>query len=321
VSKRIAYNVGGNEQVKYHTETISLMRNLKSNPNPINYRLVYEAVVGDNPILTNTIYAMAQSNDQLTDIAAIRLSQKFLTSHENDEEHNYINFHIQVIDAFEYLLEKLNEQQELIKDLTKHPDDLRFYISRLTRSNNILLKKTKSTKTDMVALRAKMVGSKEAIYTDLLTQLKNELHMKHVLPEILKRTSTNKILVALYDIDHFDLFNITHGHYLGDSLLRSCAKLFDESLTGDHKGFAWRSGPDEFISIIISDDVDIQLSVFEELHSKLNRLQFTDKGIDDIHCSMSVIESSSDFEETVNRLYRALDVIKNTAGKAIHVNR
>jgi diguanylate cyclase (GGDEF)-like protein len=123
------------------------------------------------------------------------------------------------------------------------------------------------------------------------------------------------------DIDHFDLFNITHGHYLGDSLLRSCAKLFDESLTGDHKGFAWRSGPDEFISIIISDDVDIQLSVFEELHSKLNRLQFTDKGIDDIHCSMSVIESSSDFEETVNRLYRALDVIKNTAGKAIHVNR
>jgi diguanylate cyclase (GGDEF)-like protein len=145
--------------------------------------------------------------------------------------------------------------------------------------------------------------------------------MKHVLPEILKRTSTNKILVALYDIDHFDLFNITHGHYLGDSLLRSCAKLFDESLTGDHKGFAWRSGPDEFISIIISDDVDIQLSVFEELHSKLNRLQFTDKGIDDIHCSMSVIESSSDFEETVNRLYRALDVIKNTAGKAIHVNR
>jgi diguanylate cyclase len=321
VSKRIAYNVGGNEQVKYHTETISLMRNLKSNPNPINYRLVYEAVVGDNPILTNTIYAMAQSNDQLTDIAAIRLSQKFLTSHENDEEHNYINFHIQVIDAFEYLLEKLNEQQELIKDLTKHPDDLRFYISRLTRSNNILLKKTKSTKTDMVALRAKMVGSKEAIYTDLLTQLQNELHMKHVLPEILKRTSTNKILVALYDIDHFDLFNITHGHYLGDSLLRSCAKLFDESLTGDHKGFAWRSGPDEFISIIISDDVDIQLSVFEELHSKLNRLQFTDKGIDDIHCSMSVIESSSDFEETVNRLYRALDVIKNTAGKAIHVNR
>jgi diguanylate cyclase (GGDEF)-like protein len=321
VSKRIAYNVGGNEQVKYHTETISLMRNLKSNPNPINYRLVYEAVVGDNPILTNTIYAMAQSNDQLTDIAAIRLSQKFLTSHENDEEHNYINFHIQVIDAFEYLLEKLNEQQELIKDLTKHPDDLRFYISRLTRSNNILLKKAKSTKTDMVALRAKMVGSKEAIYTDLLTQLKNELHMKHVLPEILKRTSTNKILVALYDIDHFDLFNITHGHYLGDSLLRSCAKLFDESLTGDHKGFAWRSGPDEFISIIISDDVDIQLSVFEELHSKLNRLQFTDKGIDDIHCSMSVIESSSDFEETVNRLYRALDVIKNTAGKAIHVNR
>ena len=321
MSKRIAYNVGGNEQVKYHTETISLMRNLKSNPNPINYRLVYEAVVGDNPILTNTIYAMAQSNDQLTDIAAIRLSQKFLTSHENDEEHNYINFHIQVIDAFEYLLEKLNEQQELIKDLTKHPDDLRFYISRLTRSNNILLKKAKSTKTDMVALRAKMVGSKEAIYTDLLTQLKNELHMKHVLPEILKRTSTNKILVALYDIDHFDLFNITHGHYLGDSLLRSCAKLFDESLTGDHKGFAWRSGPDEFISIIISDDVDIQLSVFEELHSKLNRLQFTDKGIDDIHCSMSVIESSSDFEETVNRLYRALDVIKNTAGKAIHVNR
>jgi diguanylate cyclase (GGDEF)-like protein len=321
VSKRIAYNVGGNEQVKYHTETISLMRNLKSNPNPINYRLVYEAVVGDNPILTNTIYAMAQSNDQLTDIAAIRLSQKFLTSHENDEEHNYINFHIQVIDAFEYLLEKLNEQQELIKDLTKHPDDLRFYISRLTRSNNILLKKAKSTKTDMVALRAKMVGSKEAIYTDLLTQLKNELHMKHVLPEILKRTSTNKILVALYDIDHFDLFNITHGHYLGDSLLRSCAKLFDESLTGDHKGFAWRSGPDEFISIIISGDVDIQLSVFEELHSKLNRLQFTDKGIDDIHCSMSVIESSSDFEETVNRLYRALDVIKNTAGKAIHVNR
>ena len=321
MSKRIAYNVGGNEQVKYHTETISLMRNLKSNPNPINYRLVYEAVVGDNPILTNTIYAMAQSNDQLTDIAAIRLSQKFLTSHENDEEHNYINFHIQVIDAFEYLLEKLNEQQELIKDLTKHPDDLRFYISRLTRSNNILLKKAKSTKTDMVALRAKMVGSKEAIYTDLLTQLKNELHMKHVLPEILKRTSTNKILVALYDIDHFDLFNITHGHYLGDSLLRSCAKLFDESLTGDHKGFAWRSGPDEFISIIISGDVDIQLSVFEELHSKLNRLQFTDKGIDDIHCSMSVIESSSDFEETVNRLYRALDVIKNTAGKAIHVNR
>jgi diguanylate cyclase (GGDEF)-like protein len=321
VTKRISYNVGSGEQVRIHTETIALMKSLKANPNPINYRLVYEAVIGDNTILSNVVYGMVQSKEQLTDIAAIRLSQKYLTSHENEEEHNYINFHIQVIEAFEYLLDKLNEQQGLIKDLSKYPDDVRFYISKLTRSNNILLKKTKSTKTDMVALRAKMVGSKEAVYTDLVTQLKNELHMKHVLPEVLKRNSSNKLLIALYDIDHFDLFNVSHGHYLADSLLRSCAKLFDEIFKGERKGFTWRSGPDEFVSIIISDDVEEQLAIFEELYNKINRLQFSDKGVGDIHCSMSIIEASADFEESINRAYRALDVVKNTAGKALHVKR
>lgn len=318
MSKRLAYTQSQSEQSLLHDRTMHRLKVLKANLNPINYRLIYESNIGDKPKLVNAIDDLVQSDNSLTDMTAIRLTQQHITAHEIEEEQSHIAFHQQVVYAFEEISKRLDEQSELIKELSKSPEDLRFYLSKLTRSNALLSKKTKSTLTNVMALRAKSISDKEVTYTDLVTGLKNELHMQQMLPELIRQKGDKKALLALFDIDNFDLFNQINGHHLADSLLRSAAKYFD-AFRQNGKGFSWRIGADEFLIVIVTDKADESVALLKAVHDKMNRLQFKEKNIADIRMSMSVIESSDDFIESINRVYRALEVIKNTAGVAIHV--
>lgn len=104
--------------------------------------------------------------------------------------------------------------------------------------------------TGYTAIRRDITDRKiveELLITDALTGLYNRRHFNHMIEVELKRAKTEKIEFAfiIMDIDNFKKYNDNYGHQLGDSALKSVAKIFQNSLSCN-RGYPFRLGGEEF---------------------------------------------------------------------------
>lgn len=75
------------------------------------------------------------------------------------------------------------------------------------------------------------------------------------------------VCVALADVDHFKQVNDTHGHALGDQVLRRLVDLMNEELPED--GFCARYGGEEFALVLPGLDPDDAVRVCEEARERV----------------------------------------------------
>lgn len=92
----------------------------------------------------------------------------------------------------------------------------------------------------------------EASIHDKLTGLHNRRYLETALPREIARSSREKrsLAILMLDVDHFKVFNDTHGHEAGDAVLRSLGLVLRESCRlGDT---ACRFGGEEF-TVLLTD--------------------------------------------------------------------
>ena len=107
----------------------------------------------------------------------------------------------------------------------------------------------------------------EATRRDPLTDTPNHGSLVTALAAAVEtaRTAREPIAIALLDIDNFRLLNDTHGHPAGDQAILTLAELLGvEFPTGAILG---RYGPDEFLVIEPSVDVQVLEQAIERLRS------------------------------------------------------
>jgi|GEM_PF-3083988 diguanylate cyclase (GGDEF) domain len=107
--------------------------------------------------------------------------------------------------------------------------------------------------------------------TDQLTRLMNRQACLQVLAAELERANRyqRSLAVALIDIDHFKRVNDTHGHAVGDEVLRHVAELLRASIRAvDTLG---RYGGEEFLLVMPETDVDGGLTSTEHLRRLVGR--------------------------------------------------
>ncbi len=87
----------------------------------------------------------------------------------------------------------------------------------------------------------------ELSITDALTSLYNRRHFNHMIEVELQRAKSDNLHLAfvVMDIDNFKKYNDNYGHQMGDSVLKSVAKIFQSSLSCN-RGYAFRLGGEEF---------------------------------------------------------------------------
>jgi diguanylate cyclase (GGDEF)-like protein/PAS domain S-box-containing protein len=97
--------------------------------------------------------------------------------------------------------------------------------------------------------------------SDALTGLPNRRALDDQLPRDMARSlrAESPLCLAIIDIDHFKLYNDTHGHLAGDAVLRDCASAWDAALRGEDT--ILRFGGEEFLVVLPNcgplDAVDI----------------------------------------------------------------
>src|SRR3546814_5016660 len=122
-------------------------------------------------------------------------------------------------------------------------------VSELIRFTGAMVVRTRGTERalgeavwEARSLREKHQSAREEARSDLLTKLPNRRAFEAEYGAL--AWEDHPVCLALCDIDHFKSINDSHGHAVGDRVLRAVARTFEETCR-DH--MVARLGGEEFI--------------------------------------------------------------------------
>lgn len=112
--------------------------------------------------------------------------------------------------------------------------------------------------------------------TDPLTGVYNRRHLMDQLPREIERAARygRQLSVVMCDVDHFKKINDTHGHHIGDEVL----KWFVANLHKTMRGADWvaRYGGEEFVIVLPETNVSCGAVAAEHLRAQIAADPFND---------------------------------------------
>jgi two-component system cell cycle response regulator len=153
---------------------------------------------------------------------------------------------------------KLNQALEMgVNDYLTRPVDKNELVARVRTQ---LRKKRYADR-----LRHNVQLSLEMAITDQLTGLHNRRYMSRHLDTLIEsaKKSTKPIAFLILDIDYFKAVNDSHGHDMGDEVLREFASRISANVRGID--LACRYGGEEFVVVMPDTEMELACSVAERL--------------------------------------------------------
>jgi diguanylate cyclase (GGDEF)-like protein len=111
---------------------------------------------------------------------------------------------------------------------------------------------------------------------DALTGLYNRAWLNDMLPKLIAgaQRAGSPLSLVMIDLDHFKLFNDTHGHLAGDDALRAAAGVINAALRPTD--FAVRYGGEEMLVILPDASEKLATMVAERLCERLRHVVIFD---------------------------------------------
>lgn len=160
---------------------------------------------------------------------------------------------------------------------------------------------------------------RELAHTDPLTGLHTRRHWEQAVGAMLAQPDDHgSATLLLMDLDIFKVINDTHGHTVGDDVLRSVGAIVMRH--SGRTGLAGRLGGDE-IALVLPIDAAAASAVAEHLRAEVEALQFPQAS--ELRCTMSIGIAPRSAETTTCRswveaadhaLYRAKHGGRNRVG-------
>lgn len=145
-------------------------------------------------------------------------------------------------------------------------------------ANRQLEQQLQKTNLELDELREQLETARHEASTDALTGLANRKAFDNALQEhsAVANDSRRELCLIMADIDRFKHFNDSHGHLIGDKLLRFVANILKDSLKG--QDLVARFGGEEFAILLPNTPLRGALAVAESLRARVQsqRLRRTD---------------------------------------------
>lgn len=176
-------------------------------------------------------------------------------------------------------------------------------------------------------LRSDLQESVELAVIDSLTGLYNRRYLSGHLEQTMEKAgSTRKpISLLILDIDYFKVVNDTHGHQVGDEILKEFAKRVTSNVR--NIDLPARYGGEEFVVVMPDTDSSFASVVAERLRSKIADVPFKadiPAGSLSVTVSIGVASVNGDVISVDALLKRADDALyhaKNTGRNRVVLNR
>ena len=160
---------------------------------------------------------------------------------------------------------------------------------------------------------------------DAMTGMFNKSTFVHLYGDYIRSApAAASYALAVIDIDRFKSINDTHGHLVGDDVLRAFASIFNEYFSDTERGIPGRFGGDEFVLLLKSVTGEDEIRKLRDILMERLRARTAEKLGFEITCSVGVaiaarpgIPFSRLFLTADQELYR----VKKLGGDTLGITR
>jgi Amt family ammonium transporter len=193
-------------------------------------------------------------------INLLRVRKKHEVLGLNTSEHNAKLPWVETIESIVNIMKTGNIQKKVYEERDTE-------IGIVARFFNILLRILREK-------NAKLTNSNRSLekkaYFDALTGIYNRRGFEE---KIKDKTLTFNYTVAMLDIDKFKLINDTHGHDVGDIVLKELASLISKKIRQQDIFARW--GGEEFVLLLQTPDLVIAEKITDKLRADIEKAEFT----------------------------------------------
>ena len=327
---------------RYLKEAIPLMAKYRVSPNPINYALWYAYSAKTCPALNKSLEATVATYGTCPEKIAEELFVEHMAqpAENNGQDLSLVQAALQtmIVDLGSQAGNAAKVTQDynvVLKESLKALDDddatqpLESIIKTLAEntdavysSNEQFQRQISNAQSEIQKLKVELEANRHAASIDPLTGLFNRRYFDQKFAEFDNDNQCETLSLFMVDIDHFKQFNDTHGHLLGDQVLKYVAKLLQQECPSPL--LAVRFGGEEFAVLCPALEQQQAAEQAEQLRQKLAKVCFTHKKsgqrIEPITASFGVAQQQpgESAEELLDRADTALYQAKKAGRNQVH---
>ncbi len=272
---------------------VSLLATHSIPPSPLNFRIGYDYVSGSNEALIAALDELVAQPEQVSSKNLWALYRKFFVQDERALEMmrrelrrvilsiqgefqrsgGNLSSYATTLGRFAQLLDTSMPAQQMEVEVERVIRDTRA----AEKAQRQLESQVSVLLTEVETLRKELLHIREESLTDCLTGIPNRKAFEATLEQTIHNARENKsrFCILLADIDHFKQFNDTHGHLVGDKVLRFVAATLKRALKGSDT--VARFGGEEFAIILPETDLVGGISVAEQIRKAVSGGKLVDK--------------------------------------------
>jgi len=266
--------------------TLPLMAQQLAGLHPVSFTLWYEHVAGVNPELSQVLAARLEARRPLTDDEAYELHARHIIARDmRTLEHLQQRLRGLLEEASQITAQASDQTGQFERSLeqTQHRlqagvtlENVHAVVSELLSESQRMHVITQAV-IEKLDLRAQEVGelrnalerAQTEALLDPLTGLKNRRAFERAVAQLVLEGPGGLAGAALLliDIDHFKQVNDTHGHLLGDKVLRAVAQVLQSNIKG--RDIVARIGGEEFGVLLLQATPEGALAVADQIRSAI----------------------------------------------------
>jgi len=250
---------------------------------PDNFKVWYAFVADRNPELSAEINGILAGGAKFTEQVNAELSERYFRPAPDTNELKAVSQNIEqaigrlighvsaasqgateygaALDTFSGAL----TDTATVADLLALVATVRDQTATMTAANLQLERRLASSASEITRLREDLDQLRREATRDHLTGLANRKLLDVALREAVASAGDGPLTLLMIDIDHFKSFNDTHGHQLGDQVLKLVARSLTECV--EAKDTAARFGGEEFVVVLPATPLAAGLAVAENIRS------------------------------------------------------
>ncbi len=303
--------------------------------NPVNYSVWYEYASGRNSNLRAAIDRAMEDNITVSNDICRQLYTRYIIK-EREKVISLVRRELKGIltdiigttqTTRQYFYQSGNKLHSIgnamIPDLSKNEmkeliRQIKFEVQNLELSSGSFRDQLEQATNEIKQLKIKMQQYQKQAFMDQLTHLENRRGFEENIVRAIDnadQTGTDLCLI-MADLDHFKKINDTHGHLVGDNVLRMAAATLRESIKG--KDCAARIGGEEFAVILPETPIDGAVKLADNIRRAFEGLNLKKKhtgeslGRVTISLGVAIYRQGESCEDFIRRTDEALYQSKNT---------
>lgn len=276
------------EQIARNVErALKSLRDLSIPVTPVNYHVFFEHMAAINSPLSQVLKVYLDSKHHLTQETIQSLFETYVAPAFGDQSVvSAIDLDRVISQTMEIIEASRNAATELAADVSEvaHSIDpaptsgarIAEAVGRLAIAARQAINRASEAERELASnlsetrnIREKFELAHRASLTDGLTNIANRKHFDQQIRQMAAQAMEvgEPLALAMIDIDHFKKFNDTHGHQLGDSVIKLVAKrLATDARPTD---FPARYGGEEFALLMGATNSEAAVSVADRIRLSL----------------------------------------------------